>query len=268
MRYVREALAPVKFLSLDGELRQELVEASERLLSLTPIPPAGIYQAPDFHFSSLPHELSAHFVALNHAREDLPRSAAEAEALERWASGPDGLGLSAPKAFRTRLAMLNASLTGRGGAWRNGPIHLDGDKGGHQVFFPPAAAVAAQLEKLRHFLADGDGEPLIFKAAIAKALLLNCHPFTDGNGRVARALFNHVLRQGGMPAQVYIPFYEIARRSRGGYEIALRQAEISGVWEPFLRFVLGLIESYRRIAIGWTGDPRWHPSKARAGGDG
>ena len=83
-------------------------------------------------------------------------------------------------------------------------------------------------------------------AAVAFALLLNCHPFTDG--RTARLLFNHLLHRGGMPADVYLPLHEIGRRSQGGYEIALRIAELRGDWEPFLRWLLDAIRCCRDLA--------------------
>jgi len=248
MRYVRETIEPIPFSSLSVALRADLEEESNNLAHLPPIAPTTLAAAPDPCFLPLRHELSAHFVALNRAKPDRHRSPAEAAALANWARDSDGLGLASPSAFRARLAELNLCVTDGVGGWRSCPIHLDGDKAGHEVFFPPLSAIPAQLEKLRRFLAMGDAPPAIFSAAVAKALLLNCHPFTDGNGRVSRILLNHILRQSGMPAEVYLPFYEIARRSLGGYEIALRQAEIRGEWEPFLRFMLAAIQCHRCIA--------------------
>ena len=110
-------------------------------------------------------------------------------------------------------------------------------------------------------LADEARAPPAFRAAVVHVLLLNCHPFTDGNGRVARILLNHVLKQGGMPDGVYLPLYEVANRFMGGYEIALRFAEIRGDWEPFLQYLLDAIRCYREITVdrsssGGTGQDR------------
>jgi Fic/DOC family len=203
---------------------------------------------------------------MNLAKPDQHRSPAEAAALYNGARDFCGPELVSPDAFRARLVELNLCVTDSVGGWRSCPIHLDGDKAGHEVFFPPPAAIPAQLEKLRRFLVSGDNTPALFRAAVAKALILNCHPFTDGNGRVSRVLFNYILRQGGMPAQVYIPFYEIARRSHGGYEIALRQAEIRGEWEPFLRFMLAVVQCHQSIALAHK--PPTRPSRLAVGGDG
>lgn len=248
MRYFREAMTPVEFLSLGGELRKALIEGSDRLSSLAPISPAAVGQMSDHHFVTLRHELSAHFVALNLDKPDHLRSEVEAEALHHLQGDPEGLGIARPNSFRERLAALNRSLTDGAAFWRNAAIRLSGDKAGNRVFFPPVAAVPAQLEKVRLLLADGAAGPPLFKAAVAYALLLNCHPFSDGNGRTARVLFNHVLRQGGMPKDVYLPLYEIGSQSRGGYEIALRTAELRGDWEPFLRYLLDAIQCCREIA--------------------
>ncbi len=89
--------------------------------------------------------------------------------------------------------------------------------------------------------------PALFDAALVLCLFVNCHPFTDGNGRVARILFNHTLRRGGMPDDVYVPFYEIAARSRGGYVIALRHAEVRGDWHPIMSWVMEAIRCHRAL---------------------
>ena len=57
---------------------------------------------------------------------------------------------------------------------------------------PPAEEIQARLEALIHFANDADGKPFIHP--VIKAIMLHfwmayIHPFTDGNGRVARTLF-------------------------------------------------------------------------------
>lgn len=79
-------------------------------------------------------------------------------------------------------------------------------------------------------------------------MLLNAHPFSDGNGRTARVMLNHVLRLGGMPTSVYLPLYEIAHRSQGGHDIALRTTELRGDWEPLFSYLLNALQCCREIA--------------------
>ena len=152
-----------------------------------------------------------------------------------------------PSGFRDQLAALNHALTDGEGGWRTGFVKLADDRAGNQIYFPPVSAVPRQLERLRLLLAEPDDAPPLFTAAIAHVLLLNCHPFTDGNGRTARVLLNHVLRSGGMGRDVYFPLYEIAPRSHGGYEIALRMAELRGDWTVLLRWFLEALRCYRTI---------------------
>jgi hypothetical protein len=247
MRYVRQALAPGRFASLSGGLRTALIDASQSLPTLRALPFAIIREAPDVQFAALRHALSAHFVALNGARPDRGRSPVEAKALDRFETEFGGLAIGSPATFRARLAALNQEATEGAATWRSGPIRLGRDRAGNEVIFPPVAAVPGQLERIRQFLVGG--ERPVFTAAVAYALMLNCHPFTDGNGRTARLVFNLLLRRGGMPRDVYIPLHEIARRSMGGYEITLRIAEMRGDWAPFLRFVLSAIACHQRIAV-------------------
>ena len=212
-----------------------------------PISVCSIKLAPGRMFDGLRHDLSGHFLTLNAPKTVAQRSNVERDALDDLNPGLDPIWLSSRGAFRMRLGSINRTLTGGYSGWRNGEIRLADNDIGNQVFFPPPSAVPRQIETLRRFLLARDNGPAIFRASVAMALLLNCHPFTDGNGRTARVLFNLALREGGMPATTYLPFYEIGLRSDGGYQLALRQAEIRGEWEAFLSYVLATIELCRRL---------------------
>jgi Fic family protein len=245
-----------------------LTEVSATLRDLKPIAFDAIDTAPDDRFSVLRHELSPHYVALHPAAGNVGRSRLEADALDAFEAGPDELHTYSPRGFRDQLGALNRTLTDGEGIWRTGFVKLGDDRTGNQIYFPPVSAVPGQLEHLRLFIASEDAPPPLFTAAVAAALLLNCHPFTDGNGRTARVFFNHLLRRDGMPADVYIPLYEIARRSHGGYEIALRQAEIRGEWEPFLRFMIAIVQCHRRVAVWSAHEPDARSAKLATAGNG
>jgi hypothetical protein len=255
LRHVRAVMNAPSFASLPAGLRNELTDASAALRRLKPVAPEAVETAPDDCFRALRHALSSHYVALHASSNSLGRSRLEADALAVFEAGPDRLLTSSPLGFRDQLRALNRTLTDGKDDWRDGFVKLSDDRAGNQIYFPPVSAVPGQIERLRSFIAAKDAAPPLFTAAVAYALLLNCHPFTDGNGRTARVLFNHLLHRGGMPAEVYLALHEIARRSQGGYEIALRIAELHGDWEPFLRWLLDAIRCCRDLAA--TDSPRF-----------
>lgn len=243
--------SPISAISLDSlppPIRGDIETAAKQLARLPPLPVDAFRNAPDHCFERLTHRLSDAYVELNSPGPDLARSEAEAEALA-WleARGEPFAGASA-RSFRETLERLNARLTDGRAAWRRGNIGLDADNAGSRIQLPGPEHIPAQLARLRRLWSDDPEAPALLKATVALALTVNCHPFTDGNGRVARLLFNYWLRRGGMPADAYFPFAEIARRSRGGYEIALRTVELHGNWEALASFVVEALRCYRDIA--------------------
>jgi len=78
---------------------------------------------------------------------------------------------------------------------------------------PPPETVDAYVEDLIHFANRSDMSALA-QAAIVHAQFESIHPFTDGNGRIGRALINTVLRRRGVTERVVIPLASalVARR--------------------------------------------------------
>ncbi len=68
-----------------------------------------------------------------------------------------------------------------------------------------------RLETVEAYLADlidfanRDDLPALVQAAVAHAQFESIHPFTDGNGRVGRALINVILRRRGVTSRVVVP---------------------------------------------------------------
>ncbi len=56
----------------------------------------------------------------------------------------------------------------------------------------PAEQVAAEMGKFLQWLEEEPGTPLPVKAALAHLWFESIHPFADGNGRIGRALVEHV----------------------------------------------------------------------------
>jgi Fic family protein len=80
---------------------------------------------------------------------------------------------------------------------------------------PPPATVPDYMTDLLTF-ANRDDLPALVQAAIAHAQFESIHPFTDGNGRIGRALINTVLRRRGATTRVVVPLASalVARRDR------------------------------------------------------
>src|SRR4051794_11473365 len=80
---------------------------------------------------------------------------------------------------------------------------------------PPPETVEAYMEDLLAF-ANRDDVPALAQAAITHAQFEAIHPFTDGNGRIGRALINTVLRRRGVTRSVVVPLASalVARRDR------------------------------------------------------
>jgi Fic family protein len=81
-------------------------------------------------------------------------------------------------------------------------------------FVPPAPeTVPGYLDDLITF-ANRTDVPVLAQVAIVHAQFESIHPFTDGNGRIGRALINTVLRRRGATRRVVVPLASalVARR--------------------------------------------------------
>ena len=81
---------------------------------------------------------------------------------------------------------------------------------------PPPAMVPSYVTDLVGFVGRDD-LPALLQAAVAHAQFESIHPFTDGNGRIGRALINAVLRRRGATTQVVVPIASALVADRGRY---------------------------------------------------
>jgi len=73
------------------------------------------------------------------------------------------------------------------------------------LFVPPPPELVAKLLDDLLAWANRDDIPAVIHAAIAHAQFESIHPFTDGNGRIGRALISAMLRRRGLAHNVVIP---------------------------------------------------------------
>lgn len=80
---------------------------------------------------------------------------------------------------------------------------------------PPHDVVPKYMQDLITF-ANRTNLPALVQAAVAHAQFESIHPFTDGNGRIGRALINTVLRRRGATTRLVVPLASalVARRDR------------------------------------------------------
>ncbi|NYG20276.1 Fic family protein [Agromyces hippuratus] len=98
---------------------------------------------------------------------------------------------------------------------------------------PPPETVPGYLDDLLRF-ANRDDVPAIAQAAIVHAQFESIHPFTDGNGRIGRALINAVLRRRGITSRTVVPVASAMLAERERY-FSLVNAYRDGSVTPFVR---------------------------------
>ncbi|MDR1941026.1 MAG: Fic family protein [Endomicrobium sp.] len=124
------------------------------------------------------------------------------------------------------------------------------DIDGNLLYMPyPAAQVPAEIEKLIAFAnATHDGVQNEFIHPVIKAIILHfwipcIHPFVDGNGRTARALFYWFLLKSGYWIFEYISISKLVLKMSGQYKKSFLYSECShNDITYFILFNLNIIE--------------------------
>jgi Fic family protein len=139
--------------------------------------------------------------------------------------------------------MLKYDLKKNPGRWRPGPIFVHREATDEIVYEGPSSEevpglIAEMLQEL-----DSDDDPVVVKAAMAHLNLTMIHPFSDGNGRMARCLQTLVLARERVIAPVFSSIEEFLGRNTEAYYQVLEDVG-AGKWNPernarpWLRFCL------------------------------
>lgn len=91
---------------------------------------------------------------------------------------------------------------------------------------------------------DLDQGPALFAALNLYLIMLTSHPFSDGNGRTARILFNLLLSWRHDGAQHYVPIADILKRTPGSFEELLARAAVDGDYQPPTEFLRHALAAY------------------------
>lgn len=129
--------------------------------------------------------------------------------------------------------MLQYKLTKNPGRWRLGQVFVfDEDRGERVYEGPDAVQIPGLIDELLDTLNHPPPEiPGVVKAAMAHLNLVMIHPFSDGNGRMARCLQTLVLARDGVLAPPFASIEEyLGRNTQAYYEVL---ADVGGgSWRP------------------------------------
>jgi Fic family protein len=139
--------------------------------------------------------------------------------------------------------MIKHDLQKNPGRWRPGAIYVRNDASGELAYEgPDCEQVPALIDATIRELEDSDA-PVLIRAAMAHLNLVMVHPFSDGNGRMARALQTLVLAREQIVAPVFSSIEEFLGRNTQAYYDVLADVG-DGSWNPqrdarpWLRFCL------------------------------
>lgn len=117
------------------------------------------------------------------------------------------------------------------GRWRPGAVWVRHDPTGEIVYEGPPAELIPSLIAGTLAELERDEVPELFRAAMAHLNLVMVHPFSDGNGRMARALQTLVLAREQIVSPVFSSIEEyLGRNTQAYYDVLAQVGE--GHWNP------------------------------------
>lgn len=146
--------------------------------------------------------------------------------------------------------MLGFDVSKHPGRWRPGAIFVRNEASGEIVYEGPDVELVPKLmQELIDSLNEQSGLPVMARAAMAHLNLAMVHPFSDGNGRMARALQTMVLAREGILDPHFSSIEEYLGHNTSEYYAILGEVG-RGSWHPehdplpWLRF--SLVAHYRQ----------------------
>lgn len=130
--------------------------------------------------------------------------------------------------------MIKHDIAKNPGRWRPGQIFVrDEDKQRTVYEAPPAEFIPALVDELIKVLDDDDSSPTppMVRAAMGHLNLVMIHPFSDGNGRMARCLQTLILARTGTLAPQLSSIEEYLGRNVQSYYDVLSEVG-GGAWHP------------------------------------
>ena len=116
------------------------------------------------------------------------------------------------------------------GQWRPGPVRVK-DGNGEVVYAAPERDMVEELVDETLAYVNQSAHPVMVTAAMAHLNLVMIHPWSDGNGRMARCLQTLVLASEGILDPVFCSIEEYLGRNTPSYYQALSEVH-DGEWSP------------------------------------
>jgi Fic family protein len=128
--------------------------------------------------------------------------------------------------------MVQHDISKSPGRWRPGSIYVRSEPSGDIVYEgPDSDSVPGLMTELVASLNDGAKTSSILRAAMAHLNLVMIHPFSDGNGRMGRALQTFVLAREGILDPTFSSIEEYLGRNTQDYYAVLGETG-KGTWSP------------------------------------
>jgi Fic family protein len=121
----------------------------------------------------------------------------------------------------------------RPGLWRDHPIGVTSPSGGGMAYVgPDARAVPKLMGRVVTWLQKGDRDAHeVVRAAMAHLHLVSVHPFSDGNGRLARIAQSLVLARDGLLAPEFGSIEQHLNERTSAYYAVLEEVQ-GGSYQP------------------------------------
>lgn len=130
--------------------------------------------------------------------------------------------------------MVKHDLSKNPGRWRPGTIYVRRDPSGEILYEgPDVTLVPSLIDELVTELRTGESgdNHVVIRAAMAHLNLAMVHPFSDGNGRMARCLQTLILARNGVTAPLFSSIEEYLGRNTEEYYKTLGLVG-GGSWHP------------------------------------
>ena len=145
-------------------------------------------------------------------------------------AGDESLAIDEGLIKSLHFMMIKHDLRKNPGQWRPGSVYVVKASGEQVYEGPPSNDVPALIAQMLQAL-DQSESPVLIKAAMAHLNLTLIHPFSDGNGRMARCLQTLVLARDRVLAPLFSSIEEFLGRNTQSYYDVLAEVG-SGAWHP------------------------------------